>query len=61
MTDFECDVLKYLDGQAVPGLAWGAAMSEAVERLRGQGYVRREWDRHVINYKITEKGRRAIR
>ena len=56
MTDYERDIMRHLNGEDVPGLSWGAAMGEALEFLRGDGYVRQRAGR----YELTDEGRRAL-
>ena len=41
MRDFELKVLREISGDPQPDLAWGAAMSVALEHLQGSGYVTR--------------------
>lgn len=60
MIDFEKEILRHLNGEDVPGLSWGAAMSEAIEYLSGNGYVTPRRGPLGINYKITDKGLEAI-
>ena len=55
MTSYERDILRHLSGEDVPGLAWGAAMSVAVEWLQGMGYVTRG-----SKVTITDAGRAAL-
>jgi hypothetical protein len=56
----EIRILRCLNGEDVPGVAWGAAMGEAVERLQGHGYVARKITAEGLEYVITDKGREAI-
>lgn len=53
---YEIKILRYLNGEEILDLMWGAAMGEAIEQLRGGGYIRREGVNHVI----TEKGKAAL-
>ncbi len=39
LTPTEIDVLRHLNGDAAPGLVWGAAMSEACGVLAGRGLI----------------------
>ncbi len=58
ITDYERDLLRHLDGQDVPGLAWGAVMGEALGFLKGSGYVRIVPNGDgAMRYEITDKGR----
>lgn len=61
LIEFELNLLRSMNGEDVPGLAWGAAMSEALGSLRGGGYVRQEFTERGVEYKITDKGREAIK
>ena len=61
MTDFEKEILRHLNGEDIPGLSWGVAISEAIEYLSGNGYVIRRRKTQGINYEITDKGRETIR
>ena len=56
MTEYEMKVLRHLDGEDIPDLMWGAAMSEAAEELLGAGYVERVGG----VYLITDAGREAL-
>ena len=40
MTDYDVKVLRCIAGENVPGLTWGAAMSESLSFLRGTGLAR---------------------
>lgn len=55
LDQYDIDILRMLDGQDVPGLRWGAAMSVAVESLVGRGLVTRG-----PTHTITEAGRAAL-
>ena len=56
MTDYDKEILRHLSGEDVPGLCWGAAMSEAIGYLRRNGYAK-----HIMGvYTITDKGREAL-
>ncbi len=55
LSDYEIKILRYLNGDDMPDLAWGAAMGAAVEFLAGGGLVTRG-----PNYFITEKGKAFI-
>lgn len=61
MNEFERDVLRVIAGEDVPGMMWGAAMSEAVEYLQGRGFCRRVLKDDTITYEITDRGREALR
>jgi hypothetical protein len=54
LSDYEINILRVLNGEDVPGLMWGAAMSAACGHLKGTGYA-------TGLYEITDKGRAAIR
>lgn len=56
LSEYERSLLHHLNGEDVPGLMWGAAMSEAIETLYSAGYASRTAGR----YKITEAGRAAL-
>ena len=53
LSDYEINILRVLNGEDVPGLMWGAAMSAACGHLKGTGYA-------TGLYEITDKGRAAI-
>lgn len=61
MTGYERDVLRHIAGEDIPSLAWGAAMSEAIEWLFSNGFVGKirlpggGW-----KYLITDAGRAAL-
>ena len=55
-TDFDVDVLRAMNGEDVPGMAWGAAMSVAIEYLYGAGYASRNLKNGVLAYVPSEKG-----
>lgn len=46
---YELQVLGICDGIDAPGLAWGAAMGQALETLRGHGLISQQGDRWVAN------------
>lgn len=52
-TDFELKVLLELSGEPQVGMMWGAAMTIALEWLKGNGYV----SFHGHSYDLTRKGR----
>lgn len=53
LDEFEVLVLRDCAGEVVEGLTWGGAMGQAVEVLRGSGYLERGLDgRH----RLTSKG-----
>jgi len=52
MSDYEIKILRYLNGEEMPDLSWGAAMGAAVEFLAGDGLVTQG-----PNYFITDKGK----
>lgn len=60
LTDYELDLLRCLNGEDVPGLRWGAAMSVSVEYLYHRGYATRKISSRGIEYVITEKGKAAL-
>jgi len=60
LTDYDRDILRMLDGEDVPGLAWGAAMGAALGFLRSCGLVRQVRTAGSINYEITDAGRSAL-
>lgn len=61
MNDYERDVLRHIAGEDVPGLTWGAAMSEAVEWLFKHGYVGRlRMPDGGWKYLITDAGRALL-
>ena len=39
LSDYEIKILKIIRGDDVKGVRWGAAISEAIERLKGLGLV----------------------
>lgn len=57
LIDYEIEVLRCVSGEEVAGLSWGAAMSEAVETLKGRGFVRLNGTR----YEPTDEGRAILR
>jgi hypothetical protein len=64
LSDYEINILRVLNGEDVPGLMWGAAMSAACGHLKGTGYatsVEADFDLPWYLYEITDKGRAAIR
>lgn len=58
--EFDREVLRSLNGEDVPGLAWGAAMSVAIEYLHGKGLVTRRMKTSGLTYEISDKGRAAL-
>ncbi len=56
MVKYEAEVLRCIAGEDVPGLSWGAAMSVALESLRGKRLVRMVGNRA----QITDKGKAAL-
>ena len=61
LSEFEKDILRCLNGEDVPRLAWGAAMGEAIEHLSGRGYVRLSLrEPGSARYVITPAGRAAL-
>lgn len=60
LVDYELQVLRCVNGADVPGLKWGAAMGEAVEYLRGAGYLSKSRVDGGTKYTITDKGRAAL-
>lgn len=55
ITEYERDILRALNGEKVPGLAWGAAMGAAIEFLRGRRLVSGYTD-----IRITDAGRAMV-
>lgn len=60
LVQFEIDLLRHLNGEEVPGLAWGAAMGAGIEYLHESGYVTRKRAARGLVYEINDKGRAAI-
>ena len=60
LTDFELKVMRCVAGERVPGMAWGAAMGEAVEYLYGGGYLARGMSGGALQYHLTDKGIEAL-
>lgn len=60
LTDFDRDLLRSMNGEKIEGLAWGAAMGEAVEFLHECGLVTRIWRDGALVYVPTDAGRAAI-
>ena len=56
LDDHDLDVLRCINGEDVPGLLWGAAMSVSLEALCGGGYARLVGGRATI----TDKGRERL-
>lgn len=54
LTKYDLSILRMMNGG--PTVPWGAAMSAALEFLKGDGLVEQEG----TNYWITEAGRRAL-
>ena len=50
MTNFERDVLRAMNGEHVPGLIWGAAISQALDALKGAGLISQ---REALQEKVT--------
>lgn len=57
LSEYELKILRLLNGEDVPGLAWGAAMSVAIETL----YEMRLAKRNGGRYEITDAGRDALK
>lgn len=57
LCEYEVDVLRECNGEQVPGLTWGAAMSVALEALEGEGLIARAGG----VYSITAKGRERLK
>jgi hypothetical protein len=53
LCEFEVKVLRVCAGEAVPGMAWGAAMGQALECLEGARLVARK----AGVYSATDQGR----
>jgi hypothetical protein len=53
--EFEFDVMRVLNGEAVDGFVWGAAANEACSSLKSRGLVT------PIPYSLTADGRDALR
>lgn len=56
MTAFDIQVLRAVSGEKVEGLAWGAAMSVAIEFLGGHGLVRKVRSDDRMRYVLTATG-----
>lgn len=56
----EKDVLRACNGEEVPGLAWGAAMSVCLEYLEAGGWLETRDRDGGVAYELTAKGREAI-
>ena len=54
LCDYDLLILRVLNGEDVPGLMWGAAMSSACGYLKSMGYA-------TGMYEITDKGRAALK
>ena len=50
MLDYDLQVLRAMNGEEVPGLAWGAAMAVSAAWLKSRGYAEG-------TYTITQKGK----
>lgn len=55
LTAYEISILRMMAGG--PSVPWGAAMSAALEFLKGDGLIKQEG----TNYWITPAGRAALR
>lgn len=55
LTEYELSVLRMMDGG--PNAPWGAAMSAALEFLKGDGLIEQTGTR----YDLTDAGRAALR
>jgi hypothetical protein len=53
--EFEFDVMRVLNGEAVDGFVWGAAANEACGSLKARGWV------SPMPYSLTAEGRDALR
>lgn len=53
LTDRDIRLLRWIAGEDVPDMRWGAATSVALETLQGSGYVTRD----AVRLHLTEKGR----
>jgi hypothetical protein len=61
-SEFEEKLLRDMNGEPQPGLHWGAAMGEALESLKGSGYIECFYGfGGVLEYYLTEKARRFLR
>ena len=56
-TEFDMMVLRAMNGEDVPELNWGAAMSETLGSLVAQGLARRSYSETSVRYDITDAGR----
>ena len=61
LRDYEIKVLRHINGDQVGFLDWGAAMSEAIGFLRGQGFVEKTVKLDgSIRVLVTEKGKEYL-
>ena len=56
ITDYERGILRHLNGEDIPSLTWGAAMSETIGALKGMGLVKMI----DFSYVLTNKGKEAL-
>jgi hypothetical protein len=66
LTETDLDVLEASTGKKIPGLRWGAAFTVSVELLCKSGLLQawrgfNERGEHLIDYRITDKGREALK
>ena len=61
LCSYEINLLRSMDGEAVSGLQWGAAMSEAIGFLLGRGLVRQEFRDGTVKYVITKAGKQFLK
>lgn len=54
LSEYDLSILRMMTGG--PSVPWGAAMSAALEFLKGDGLVEQEG----TNYRITDAGRQAL-
>ena len=57
LCQFEIDLLRDLNGEKVPGMAWGGAMGAALGPLTRAGYLRREMRGDGLHYVITDQAK----
>lgn len=59
LCDYDIEVLKAMAGQPSEAF-WGAAMGECIEFLAGSGYAELVSTYCGIEYRITDKGEKAL-
>lgn len=53
LVDYETELLRHIGGEPNDGLQWGGAMGQAIECLRGRGFITGS----VGNTQLTHVGR----